>query len=217
MGSRLSDQVLLSRIRSVKPVANADARFETAIRAGVRGLWNGALTFEQARNQLGRAVITGFTRAFHAGLEDVGIMPSEMTVEETEALNAMISQSISRIEQFLRDVDERDRASGAKLGPHLSRADIWINRYDEVQNLARQMAGEDEKLKWVVDPFKEHCVDCLKLDGKVKRASQWRDYGIRPRAQSLACGGWRCGCELVPTDDPLSKGPLPSITGATLL
>ncbi len=52
-----------------------------------------------------------------------------------------------------------------------------------------------------------NCNSCQKLNGKIKRGSYWQKT-IMPRSRNLECGGWRCCCDLVPTDDPISKGKL---------
>ena len=80
-----------------------------------------------------------------------------------------------------------------------------------------QMAAkENPKLRWEWTPEKEHCSSCEKLQGKVKRHSQWEAAGLYPQAPVLECmagagGVTVCGCRFVPTDEPMSKGPLPRI------
>lgn len=91
-----------------------------------------------------------------------------------------------------------------------SRIPMWVNRYNDVVNTAKIMAGGDKKLKWVLGPT-EHCSSCMKLAGKVKRGSLWQTSGIRPQSRSLACGGYNCQCSLQPTTDRASAGRLPSI------
>ena len=61
--------------------------------------------------------------------------------------------------------------------------------------------------------LKDNCRTCLALDGKVKRASFWDTTGVHPQATNgtLECNGYNCGCELIPTDEPLSRGPLPNV------
>ena len=76
------------------------------------------------------------------------------------------------------------------------------------------MEGEkDPKLRWVLGPTKTHCRTCSKLSGKVKRASWWRDNVMpqQPPNESLECQGWKCGCVLEPTDEPLSRGRMPNV------
>ena len=59
---------------------------------------------------------------------------------------------------------------------------LWLSRFNDVKSRARALVGADQKLKWIVNIFKEHCPSCLKLKDKVKRASQWAARGIEPRS-----------------------------------
>ena len=66
---------------------------------------------------------------------------------------------------------------------------------------------------YLVDNLVTHnCSTCLRLDGKVKRASEWEAANLHPQSppnEKLLCRGWRCACVLEPTTEPLSRGPLP--------
>jgi hypothetical protein len=159
------------------------------------------------------AVTNGFTRAWWDGADDVGISPSELTPQERQAMqNAILSQR-QYIDGFLTAIEEGSKANGGKLGPLFSRAGLWTKRYDDVRNMARAQAGEDQRLMWVWDPSKEHCTTCGRLNGQVRRASYWHAHVI-PNSPKLECvhnaGGVPvCGCELVPTDQRCTPGPLP--------
>ncbi len=69
--------------------------------------------------------------------------------------------------------------------------------------------------EYIANGFLVHnCSSCLKLDGKVKRASWWTENNVLPRvpgAPWLACKGWRCQCGLFTTDKPLSRGRMPKL------
>jgi hypothetical protein len=86
---------------------------------------------------------------------------------------------------------------------------LWQNRYVGIRELGKVYACGDKKLKWVINPAKEHCADCEMLDGKVYRASTWKSSGWAPRSRVLACGGFKCGCELRQTSDPITSGKAP--------
>ncbi len=103
-----------------------------------------------------------------------------------------------------QEVDTTLRAASSRLP-------MWINRYRDVVNTAKLMAGEDVKLVWRIGPTKEHCRSCSRLNGKVKRKSQWIASGIRPQSPQLECHGFNCLCTLNPTSEPASRGPLPRI------
>jgi len=188
--------------------------YRLGIRAAVRGLWNGAFDLFQFADAMIPTVQRGLTRAADDGLISVGIQPGERTPQEQIALDKRINSEFAHILPFGRDIVAGSKANGGLLRPLLDRAEMWILRYTDVENEARTMAANDPKLEWVWDPAKEHCTSCARLNGKVKRASFWREMGVLPQNPpnaKLECGGWRCGCILRPTDKPVSRGPLPGL------
>ncbi len=116
------------------------------------------------------------------------------------------------------EVDERESNLELKqqerdttLRAASSRLPMWVNRYTEVVNTAKIMAGGDKKLKWVLGPTEEHCSSCSKLAGQVRRASVWLASGIQPQSRALSCQGYNCLCTLSPTSDASSRGRMPSL------
>lgn len=185
--------------------------FGREIRAAVRGLWRGVFNVGQFFDSMTISIERHFTRAWHEGAKECGVGPDEMTEKEIVELRQLINANLFYIAGFGQAIEAQSKANKGKLGPHMTRANMWVNRYNDVKNQAKLSACGDKKLKWVRNPAKDSCTTCIKLSGKIKRASQWEESGWRPQSQRLKCGGWRCGCSLVPTDEPLSKGPLPSI------
>jgi len=180
----------------------------------VRGLWNGSLDYDLFFDAMMTGIRRGLTDAFHSGAADCGILPSELKKEERVALERAINYETQWIDGFAATIEENSRDNGGALGPLHSRAEIWIGRYEGVKAEAMAMACADKKLRWVLGPTEDSCRSCQALSGKVKRASYWNEQGILPRvhgASYLECNGFRCLCELVPTDEPASKGPLPSL------
>jgi len=189
------------------------AGYRRSIRAAVRGLWSGVLTFFDFWDSMSLAINRGLAGAWAAGMADCGVSSDEMTPDESAALLRRIVYEHQWIDGFANAIEQGSKANGGKLTPLYSRAEIWIGRWEGVRTEARVMACADKKLKWTLGPT-EHCASCMKLAGKVKRASFWNDSGILPRihgAPYLDCQGFRCQCELLPTDEPLSKGPLPRL------
>ena len=180
-----------------------------------RGLWTGALSWEQAWELGTFNIRAGLTNAWHRGMESVGLRPADMTPEEKVALDQVVFQEINRLAPFLDEIEQNSKANGGKLGPLFERAAMWANRFPDVENRAREMAQNDPVLEWVINytrTVEHNCNTCLRLNHKVKRASAWRRAGLHPQNppnDKLECGGWLCGCGLVPSDKPLSKGPLP--------
>lgn len=189
--------------------------YRSEIRGVTRGLWTGAYSYEQAFNLMMFNIRAGLTSAWHNGMKEVGLTPADMSPEERIQLEQVIYSEFSHIDGFLTAIEQGSKANGGKLGPLMARADMWINRYRDVMNQAKQMAQNDPPLMWILGPTEAHCIDCSRLNGKVKRASTWRRAGIRPQDPGLSCRGFNCLCILQPTDKPLSRGPLPRLVGHT--
>ena len=198
------------------------AQYLKGIRAVVRGCWTGALNLGQAIAQMGDVTKRYFRIAFYDGAKECGILEDEVTIDEKLTFANRLTTELVYIPGFMHDVYDGRKAGAGDQRPEnerplavfFQRAEMWANRYTQVLDLGKTLACKDRKLMWVLNPAKENCITCQKLNGKVKRASQWqaaRADGIYPGSPHLACGGYRCGCVLQPTDEPLSKGRLPSV------
>jgi len=184
------------------------------IRGIFRALWAGTTDADYALGLLLDTVRIGLTRAFTEGTAQCHIVPAEWSSAEKIALNDAIHNERSRIWQVLMFIEQNSKANGGKRAVVDARAALWVNRYQDIANQAKVMACGDKKLEWVLGPTKKHCSSCLKLAGKVKRASQWDRMGIRPQNPPnpmLECVGYNCLCDLRITDRHMSPGPLPRL------
>jgi len=187
--------------------------YTAAIRSCVRALWSGEWDYDLFFQGMLDTIRYHIPQAWYAGAKECGILPSELTQQERVALEQAIQYELQWIDGFAAAIEENSKANGGKLGPLFARAAVWIGRWEGVRVKAMTMACQDRKLRWTLGEA-EHCRSCMKLAGKVKRASYWNEHGILPRvhnADYLECGGWRCQCTLEPTDEPASKGPLPKL------
>lgn len=184
-----------------------------SIRALVRGLWRDELTLYDFMTTMGYAITRNFTRAWIEAAQTCGILPPERTQEEDAELQRLITTEIQYVFQFADAIQKNSRARRGKLSPLLERAQMWQDRYRHVYAVAQSMACADAKYRWEMNPRKEHCPDCVTLNGRVYRASTWRRYRIAPQMRELACHGYRCGCSFVPTDEPATPGRPPNIAG----
>lgn len=190
-----------------------EAQYRAAIRSAVRGLWTGEFDYDQFYDAMYTAIQFHIPQAWYAGAKECGILPEELSPEERQALQTAIAYELLWINGFAATIEENNRERGGLLRPLFARAEVWIGRWKGVQVKARTMACKDRKLRWTLGEA-EHCSSCLKLAGKVKRASYWNEHGILPRVHDawyLECGGWRCQCTLEITDEPASRGPLPNL------
>lgn len=184
-----------------------------ALRRAVRGLWNGDLGLFGFVDQMNSAIRLHLNNAWFDGMKDEGIGRREISPLEIQSRDDLVHGEMLYVLDFGRDILGSDKQSGGPLQPHLGRADLWQARYDRVRARARLMAVADKKKKWVMNPAKENCVDCQRLDGRVYRARIWAKYGLEPQSPDLACFGIHCGCDFVDTDEPVTPGRPPNLVG----
>ncbi len=160
------------------------------------------------------AIRRGFTQAWAEGAKECGILPDEITVAEQTKLNSLISTNLGFVRDFGVAIRRGSKANGGLLRTQMTRSGVWVSRYTQVVQEAKAMSCADQKLKWVIDPTKDNCSSCVRLNGKVKRASFWDERSIIPQvpdAGYLTCRGFNCGCTLRVTDDRVARGPLPNL------
>ena len=190
--------------------------YKKALRAVARGLWSGVFTVDQFEDEMRIAINRFLNHAFDEGAEVFGVTPDEYTKEEFKAIGDIIKNEVSRISNLADFIVENSKENEGKLSKVFDRINLWVNRFNDMVDLAKVMVGKDQKLEWILGSTKSHCKTCLALAGKVKRASYWEKIGLRPKNppnDKLECGGWECQCRLEPTKKPLSKGTLPMFRG----
>ena len=180
--------------------------FGGGIVAVVVSLWRGGIALGVWLLTMNLILTAGLRAAWNRGAARVGIQPSEFTARELAARDQFISTQIGFLGGFGEAIVLTARATGGALAPLLQRAQMWTNRFGEAEAEAMQLAAKDQKLMWVWNPLKEHCEDCLRYNGRVYRGSVWEAAQIRPRISELECGGFRCGCAFVLTDDAAMPG-----------
>lgn len=195
----------------LKQFSRGAESYRLNVRNAVYGLWRGEYSLQDFVDQMITTIETGFTRAWYEGMRDCGIEPDEITTEERIRLIQEINTEYQYVIGFGEDIQRNSRENGKKLAPHVARIPMWVNRYINVRETAKVYACADQKLKWVWNPQKEHCADCQMLNGRVHRASVWKASGWEPRSRNLACGGYKCGCEFIVTDEPALPGRPPQM------
>jgi len=208
-------RVLSHGRKKVEIGTKSESHYRASLRPAIRGLWNGSLDYYEAYEDMMSSIRRYFREAFLASAKLCGIAEDELTPEERRALEQAILNEYDFIDGLLVAVQANSRAEGGKLKPLYRRLDKWVTRYKDLESQAMQMTCADRKLAWRMNPA-EHCVSCLKLSNKVKRASYWREHDIRPQSPKLQCmidagGTTVCKCNFEITDETLSKGPLPRL------
>ena len=202
-----------TKVRRTSPGSRGTSEYRSGLRAAIRGFWSGVLDRNQFWDAMSRTIRIGLKRAWHSGAADCGIAPDELTPAEVLALQDAIDYEHLWIGGLANTIEANSKAKGGKLTPLFTRIEIWIGRWEGVASQARVMACTDQKLIWTLGPT-ENCKSCKKLAGKVKRNSWWQDNGILPRVHDawyLDCKGFRCECQILPTDKPLSRGRMPNL------
>lgn len=194
----------------LEKAAGGEADYRRNVRAAIRALYGNMIPLYAFVQDLSGVVHRGLTRAFGEGLKAVGFSEGDLTSDEQFELQSALFRETNWVAQFGNDIITA-RDAGKPIKPLLTRSEMYVYRYESFKGWAMTMVGGDQKLRWKMNPIKEHCHTCLKLHGRVYRASVWRKADIYPRHRSLECGGWRCGCGFETTSDPVTRGRPPSI------
>jgi len=191
------------------------AQYQQELRAAVRGLWSGGLDDIDAGAMFDNSIRRSFTKAYHDGAKSVGVLPVELTPQERQQLQNLISAEFAYVDGFLLNIMQNSKANGGKLKPLFGRIKLWMQRYQQVYTAGQTTAKDDPKMRWV-QTAAEGCKDCIRLNGKVKRLSQWQAVDLYPQSPRLECmrsaaGPAVCKCHFEKTTERLSSGPLPRI------
>jgi hypothetical protein len=189
----------------------SQAVYTASLRSAIYGLWRGALDMGGFIESFTSAVFSGLSSAWFMGARSAGIERDEMTDAELQAMQVGLFQQMMYIPSLGNFIQANSKANGRALSIVLNRLPLWVSRYSEFFTRGRLMAKRDQKHIWRLGATDKHCGSCVKLDGKVKRASQWVAANIYPKCPDLECHGYYCGCTLSPTTDPMSKGRLPKL------
>lgn len=183
------------------------ADFRRTIRANIRGLYKGALNRSQFVAGMKAGVRRNYTQAW---FRTMGARNTDtLADEEVRQLSALISEAHSHIPGLADRVID-----GAKQGKLITKvlayADKWALDYKHVEAVAMTYDRNDPRLRWKRGPTEEGCRSCKGLDGRVYRASTWRDFVLPRDKGKLECNGYNCLCELVPgLSRPITPGRLP--------
>jgi len=182
-------------------------RYRAGLRAAVRGLWSGALDYDQAFDAMMAAIRSGITRAWHEGAAQCGIRPDELSPEEQMELQRFIQGQFGQIARVLNWVEQNRKELTRQRPPEqrinllsrkgnltvYGRLEMWINQYPSAVMKSAAMACADEKRIWTLGIVEKHCKTCPALAGKVKRMSFWLKHVLPRNAPNdkLECGGYR--------------------------
>jgi hypothetical protein len=195
------------------PSLKSLASYRTNLNAASRRHWRGLSGKDEFSTRIERAIKREFPSALERGLKDFELTLDDLTKEELKVLDDFIDDEVKRIGGLSDFIQAHSQADGGLLNMVRGRVELWTNRIPELEQLGKVVGARTEKLEWVFDPRKDHCLDCRFLNGKVYRGFTWMTLrtqkNIYPRSRGLKCKGFRCGCEIKKTDKRVTPGRVP--------
>ena len=188
----------------------------------VQKLYDKDISGDEFKTQLEEIVRLQLINAYNAAWYDA-IGNEDIPASLDKALQDDIKTQLEFIDGYYEDII-RDRALGMGLVLLLARADLWGARGMESYNNAMLQIGSSDNaapnnLIWIEGDTIQKCNSCLALDGIVAPAALWDELGVYPQMgdnPKLECHGWRCQCQLVVTDKPVTPNARNKILTAVL-
>lgn len=192
-------------------VAPIRAYFERQVDSIFRNAIQGKYSKRGFIGALTPVIQSAIRDASEAGLKDGGLKKAEMTEEESAWVQEWILKQNDFIEAVATAIYEDGKVTAKEAE---GKAVLWWNKsidpaYSEMVFSASKNGAFLRKL----GATEQHCVDCVKIDGQVRRASFWHNIGIWNASPKTQCGGWRCQCQNVATDKPITRGRFPQLVG----
>lgn len=165
--------------------------FGRSVRGLVAALWRGTIDPFTFMDSMISAIERRYRQAWLEGAKECGIEEADLSSREQVKLAEMTNRDIGYLPGLARAIVTHTRADGFRLGPLLTRAELWTNRYEAVRLQGAALACGDKKKKWGLGKTKEHCTTCLAFHGRVYRYSVWEENEALPRSRRLECKGYR--------------------------
>lgn len=204
-GRRLAYKSYLSRAWDA---TKTEGTYRRQVWRTIRELYSGEIDEFAFLDDFSMFIDNQFTRAWNAGAREMGVNPNQFQDRDIAELARLMEAERNYVYQLADDI-LRARANGGSLDQFKPRADMWANRYGEIQSRARVWFGGKQMLEWVFGQTVEHCEDCARLRGTVAPADEWAVYRLRPQSRDLECHGYNCRCSLQPTNKAPTPGGLP--------
>ncbi len=127
---------------------------------------------------------------------------ADLTMDEYMLLAGYTATAIASAKNLAEEIyrGEYDDEGGRERLKN--RLDKWGNALFAVYNFGHLLDKSNPFLKWLWAPEKDHCGDCIRLNGQVHKASEWKASGWHPQSHDLECHGYRCGCRWIRTGGP---------------
>jgi len=183
--------------------------YQRVLNKDVLQLYRGDMTEAEFIDDMVRLIDEQFTRAFNEGMRLNELDPAkDMKPEWEDLLQERKLKEFDYVDNYAAEIVKAAK-EGADVAPFQARVDMWANRYGEIVSWAQIITRPEDRYKWVVGPT-EHCSDCAMLNGIVATGADWIASGWQPQGSMLECGGFRCQCSLVYTEEKVTEGGIPS-------
>jgi len=140
--------------------------------ASVNALYNDKITVNEFVDKLSTLIYNQLFSAWREGMADVGLDPKEdFTQEMADIVSKIADEEVGHIRDFsgaIVSARQNETLAGVQ-----ARAEMWANRYLDVQNQARIYSKPEQKFVWRLGATEEHCEDCAGYDGKIMTGAEW--------------------------------------------
>jgi hypothetical protein len=160
---------------------------------------SGVLDKRAVRAILRTEVVAQGRKAYIDGLRDGDADSLEIDKTGERIIGRWRAQQLQFVNDFV-DKLFKDEFTNAQLQ---QKAQQWVNKsINPLYYAGMEQGNVNQQYMWVVNPAKEHCKTCLKLNGQVHKLKEYIKRGLLPQSPKLECGGWECGCKLVKSQQP---------------
>jgi HK97 family phage portal protein len=155
------------------------------------------------QSEIGRQKFTGGMRsalrryglmAFRDGMNSEGADPESLSAEALKVFREWQAEQSVYVSNFGAEMFKEGGITEQEV---FVRSQYWANRsLREIFYKGAILAAPSDKLKrWIRNPQKDSCSDCIARDGQILPYKQWVKLGL-PGSESLECKGMYCGCYL---------------------
>ena len=134
-------------------------------------------------------------------LENQDLLNDGLTTDQQIALQEQMDIAESSAVGLFADIDDEKFVDEGGEESLIFRILLWVGTAIFMFSFAQTLRADNPNLMWVYNPIKDHCTDCVRLNGQVHTAVAWRASGWVPRGRMLECMGYRCGCGLFETEE----------------
>ena len=199
----LARGVYPTRHRQLTEAIKSAGYYDRELRRMIKNYYNGYLSDLDFIGVFSSLVEGQMYRAYLEGLMSTDFDINNMTGAMYAEIDEIRRSEENYILDFIQQIKDAKEA-GTGFEQFNSRADVWVNRYFDVQNRGTIAGAKNRQINllWKLGATEQHCTTCASMHNKVMSADDWSVSGIAPQQPpnaNLECGGWRCDCSLSPT------------------